>query len=280
MTMTAATTDTRDALIVAGLQLDIAWEQPEENFRRAAALASRAAAAGARLLVLPEMFATGFTMNAGKAAAHAAATLEALCGIARQHRVWVVAGLAVPGDERPLNACVLVDPQGREVLRYHKVHSFTLADEHEHFAAGEAVATAVVDGARVTPVICYDLRFPELFRATAADTDLFVVIANWPVKRGHAWRSLLTARAIDCQAWVLGVNRVGDAEDVHHSGDSALVDPMGITVAAAAEQETVLVGAVDPAHVRSVRSHYTFLADARPEVYARLAQAGGEPSET
>ena len=123
---------------------------------------------------------------------------------------------------------------GLEVLRYHKIHPFSYAGEHEHYAGGEALLSAEVEGVRVTPVICYDLRFPELFRAAADRTDLFVVIANWPEKRAHAWRTLLLARAIENLAFVLGVNRVGTGGGEPHSGDSALVDPYGRLVAGAA----------------------------------------------
>ncbi len=261
-------------MIVAGLQLDLAWEEPEENFRRAVPLAERAAAAGARLLVLPEMFATGFSMRADVVAPHADRTREFLVGLARRLDVWVLGGYAEPGEERPRNGCSLIDPAGQERLHYQKIHPFSLANEHQHYEGGTAVATCDVEGVRVTPFICYDLRFPEVFRATADATDLYLVIANWPAQRGHAWRTLLLARAIDDQAWVLGVNRVGEAQGKHHTGDSALIDPMGAVVASVSEQPDLVLGEVDPDEVRKVRERFGFLADRRPEVYGRL-----EPTE-
>lgn len=236
-------------LIAAGLQIDIAWEDPPANFVRADALAAQAVAAGARLLVLPEMFATGFSMDAERIAEQAGEIHAYLADLAARHGVWVIGGFAEggrgeTGDPRPHNACALFDPAGAELLRYHKIHPFSLAGEDRHFAGGTQLPTAIVEGVRVTPLICYDLRFPEPFRAAAAGTDLFVVIASWPqARRGH-WSTLLKARAIENQAFVLGVNRVGEGDGLNYSGDSVLIDPLGEVIAAAAAQPAVVRGEV------------------------------------
>jgi predicted amidohydrolase len=255
---------------VAGLQMDIAWEDPAENFLRAGALARRAAEAGANLLVLPEMFATGFTMDAEAAAVHAAGTREFLAGLAGDLAVFVAGGYVEPGAGLPSNTCALFSPGGREIARYHKIHPFSLAGEHEHYAAGESLVTAAIEGVRVTPVICYDLRFPELFRAAAEETDLFLVIANWPERRGDAWRTLLRARAMENQCFVLGVNRVGEGSGQPHRGDTALLDPFGREIDSASFEVAVVQGDVDAATVAEAREHFGFLADRRPDLYRRL----------
>lgn len=259
-------------MIVAGLQLDIVWERPDENFRRAETAAEAAIASGARLLVLPEMFATGFTMNAAAAVAAAEAARAFLAGLARGRGVWVVGGYADTVDGRPRNRCALVSPQGTEALLYDKLHPFTLAGEDQHYAAGDDLPTARVDDVRLTALICYDLRFPEPFRAAAADTDLFVVPANWPVTRSFAWRTLLIARAIENQAYVLGVNRVGEGDGLHYRGDTMLVDPRGEVVATASLGPASIVGEVDPGRVRADRERFGFLSDRRPELYENLAR--------
>lgn len=255
------------SMIVAGLQLDLAWEDPEENFRRAEPLAEQAARDGAHLLALPEMFNTGFTMNGEFAARQAGRAREWLGGLARRLSLHVIGGFAEPGAPRPKNALALFGPDGRELLHYQKVHPFSLAGEDRNFSGGDTLSTAVIEGARVTPVICYDLRFPELFRVAAARTDLFVVIANWPEKRRHAWSTLLAARAIENQCFVLGVNRVGEAVGEPHSGDSALVDPFGAAVASKTRDPGVVTGAVDATEVARVRGRFPFLKDRRPELY-------------
>jgi predicted amidohydrolase len=257
-------------MIVAGLQLDIAWEDPEENFRRADALAEAAVQAGARLLVLPEMFATGFAVRSEAVPSHAETIRGWLSELAARHGVWVLGGYAEPGDPKPFNSCSLLSPDGDERLHYSKIHPFSLAGEQANYAGGETIQTIEVEGVRVTPFICYDLRFPEIFRAAAADTDLFVVVANWPERRSAAWRTLLAARAIDVQAWLLGVNRVGESEGVTHSGDSALVDPMGQVVSELAHQVGTVIGEVDVARVAEIRDRFGFLDDRRPELYRRL----------
>ena len=185
------------AVEVAGVQMDIEWESPAENLRRADRALAHSAALGVQLAVLPEMFATGFSMDAVGMSAHSEMIGDWLSDAARRHGLWVLAGLAVPGSPRPRNEARLVDPQGAVILQYHKVHPFSLAREHEHFDGGAALHTAAIGGLRVTPVVCYDLRFPELFRARAAELDLFVVIANWPEPRRAHWSTLLAARAIE-----------------------------------------------------------------------------------
>ena len=257
-------------MIVAGLQLDIVWENPAENFRRTEVLVREAVDRGARVLTLPELFATGFSMRSEAMAAHAAEARAFLADTAVGHGVWVIGGYAEPGVEQPANACGIFDPNGDEVLHYRKIHPFSLASEPEHYEAGRDLFTFEIEGVRVTPLICYDLRFPELFRATATTTDLFVVIANWPTRRAHAWRTLLAARAIDDQAWVLGVNRVGEAEGHPHCGDTTLLDPWGEVAATLADTPGVVTGNVDAAVVRDARQRFSFLDDRRPEVYRRL----------
>ncbi len=257
-------------LLVAGLQVDTAWEDPPASFARADRLAAVAVAGGARLVVLPEMFATGFSMAAEAMAAHAGAVGAYLSTLAARHGVWVMGGLAEPGAPRPFNACAIFDPSGAEVGRYRKIHPFSLAGEDRHYAGGAALVTVSVDGTRVTPLICYDLRFPEPFRAAADTTDLYVVIASWPEARRRHWSTLLRARAIENQAFVLGVNRVGEGGGLAYSGDSTLVDPFGAAIATAAGQLAVVAGGVDAAAVADARARFSFLADRRPDVYAGL----------
>ena len=259
-------------MIVAGIQFDIAWEDPEENFRRVRPLLRVAADQGAQLIALPEMFATGFSMRAEAMAAHAPATRDFLAEAASDLGVWLAGGFAEPGPDRPVNACGVFSPSGEEILHSLKIHPFTLAGEDQHFDAGTAVESIEIDGVRVTPLICYDLRFPELFRLSAARTDLFLVIANWPIRRSQAWRTLLAARAIDDQAWVLGVNRVGEAQGYLHRGDTTLLDPWGSVVATLAEEPGVVIGEVDAGVVRTARERFRFLEDRRPDLYRTLEE--------
>jgi predicted amidohydrolase len=163
----------------------------------------------------------------------------------------------------PFNSFVLSGPDGT-THRYRKLHPFTHAGEHERFRAGAEPATVQIEDLRVTPFVCYDLRFANVFWKAAPETDLYVVPANWPEPRHQHWRALLQARAIENQAYVLGVNRVGPAVDLPHVGGSALIDPMGQRLVEGGADEAVLVADADAASVEQTRTAYPFLADRRP----------------
>jgi predicted amidohydrolase len=251
---------------VAAVQHDICWEDPEATFARVAPMIGGAARDGARLVVLTEMFSTGFTMASERVAEKPDGPSTAfLVEQAATRGVWTCGSVPTADPElpRPVNRLVLAGPDG-ELYRYDKIHPFSFAGEHEHYVAGDALLTVDVEGLRVSPFVCYDLRFADEFWDLAERTDCYVVVANWPAARRHHWRSLLTARAIENQAYVVGVNRVGkDGGGLDHAGDSMIVDPLGETLAAAARVETTLVADVDSAVVAAVRARFPFLPDRR-----------------
>ena len=248
---------------VALVQHDIVWEDREATLGHVAPLVAEGFAAGASLVVLPEMFAVGFSMAPERVAEEEGGpTSEWLSAQAEQHGAWICG--SVPervGGGRPRNVLVLAGPGG-EVHRYAKVHPFSYSGEHEHYDAGADLVTVDVGDSRTSLFVCYDLRFADEFWGLAASTDLYVVVANWPAVRAHHWRSLLVARAIENQAWVLGCNRVGEGGGVAYAGGSLVVDPFG-EVTEAGDAETVLVVDADPARVAEVRDRYPFLADRR-----------------
>ena len=251
------------------VQMNIAWEDWPASHAIASAHLKRAAEAGADLAILPEMFATGFSMNASRIAQPPGGPTEQwLRGKARELSIHLIAGVAETAEPLPVNNALLVLPCG-EVKRFSKIHPFTFAGEEKVFGGGDGIVTWEVAGARITPLVCYDLRFPEPFRVAAGGTDAFVVIANWPDRRRLAWQMLLRARAIENQAFVLGVNRVGDGGGAHHAGDSAAISPWGEILASAAEIETVLIVDIDSKEVAEARGKFTALADRRPAAYFR-----------
>jgi predicted amidohydrolase len=250
---------------VAVIQSDIAWEDPPANFERLTPLITRAAHAGAELVVLPEMFACGFSMNAAGICEPAdGATARFLLCMAAAHRIWICGSFPelAPGAERPHNTLLLAGPGGEE-HRYHKIHPFTLAREHEHYEAGTDFLTVTIHGVRLTFFICYDLRFADEFWRTAQQTDAYVVIANWPERRREHWRTLLRARAIENQAYVLGVNRVGAGNGIDYAGDSAIIDPWGEILIEARKDPAVLFGAIDAARVTDARDKLPVIPDRR-----------------
>jgi len=253
-------------LRVAVVQHDIVWESRNATLELLDHRVSAAAAGGARLVVLSEMFAVGFSMRTDLTAEQEDGPTSAwLLEQARQHDLWIcgTVPLRVPDETLPFNTSVLASPDGA-VYRYRKIHPFTYGGEREVFAAGQDVLTVDVDGMRVTPFVCYDLRFADVFWEAAPTTDLYVVAANWPVARRRHWSALLVARAIENQAFVVGCNRVGTGGKLTYGGDSAVISPMGDVLAAAAEVETTLLVDVASERVVEVRERFPFAADRRP----------------
>jgi predicted amidohydrolase len=251
---------------VAALQHDIVWEDREANFARLAPMIAGAAADGARLVVLTEMFSTGFSMAVDRVAEmRDGPSASFLVDQACANRVWICGSIPerpAPGA-RPFNQLVLAAPDGA-THRYAKIHPFGYGAEPEHYAAGDSFLTVDIEGVRCSFFVCYDLRFADEFWVRALDTDCYVVPANWPRQRAAHWKALLPARAIENQAYIVAVNRVGTGDRLTYVGDSVILDPLGEVVAAAPdERERVIAGDVDPARVREVREKYPFLRDRR-----------------
>ncbi len=250
---------------IALIQTDIAWQDPAANFERLAPRLEAAAAAGARLVVLPEVFAHGFSMETDRVAEPLdGPTAGFLRDQAAHLGVWVCGSIPLrpAGAPRPFNTLVFAGPAGERV-EYAKIHPFTFAREHERYEAGDRFVHLSIDGVRITPFVCYDLRFADEFWVNAERTDLFVVVANWPERRRHHWTCLLQARAIENQAYVAGVNRVGEGGGLVYTGDSRVVDPWGEVLAAAARQETMLLAEIDPRVVADARKTFPVLPDRR-----------------
>lgn len=246
------------------VQHDIVWEDAAATREHVAPMIAKAAADGARLIVLSEMFATGFSMNRDRIAEDEGGPSEQfLLDRAAEHDAYLVASLAQrSADGRYYNNAIVAAPDG-SVRRYPKIHPFTYAHEHEHYSAGSDFLTVTVDSLRMSVFVCYDLRFADEFWTLAPDTDLYVVPANWPEARREHWRVLLRARAIENQAYVVGVNRVGAGKSLVYTGDSAVIDPLGQTVAECPPGESVVTADVDAATVSHTRSVLPFLPDRR-----------------
>ena len=249
---------------VTGIQHDIVWEDGPATCAQLAPAVAEAAEGGADLVVLTEMFATGFSMDPGRIAEDPGGPVEQfLCEQAEANRVAVAGSIAQWGpDGRAQNVLVLADPSGVRA-RYAKIHPFSYGGEDRHYAPGEEVVTVEIGGARVTPFVCYDLRFATEFWDAAEQTDCYLVVANWPRERTAHWSALLAARAIENQAYVVGVNRVGTGGGLDYAGGSEILDPWGVTLDHLADRPGVVSATVDPAEVSRIRSRYPFLQDRR-----------------
>jgi len=250
---------------VHAVQLDIIWEDKAANRRRVRELVEKSAPTPDSLIILPEMFSTGFSLDVQMTRQSPDRDEESyLKALAMDFRSFVTAGVVTPGEGAlSHNEAVAFSPGGELLARYAKIHPFSLGGEAEAHAPGKGIVTFPCGRFQVAPFVCYDLRFPEIFRAAAKKgASLFVVMALWPVKRQQHWLTLLQARAIENQAYVIGVNRVGAEPKYQYAGRSVVVDPHGVIIADAGEREHVLSASLDPEVVSSWRRDFPALRDA------------------
>ncbi len=245
---------------VAIIQSALIWENPQanrENFEEKI----NSIEGAVNLIVLPEMFTSGFTMNP-------AATAETMTGetvvwmqtLAKANNCAITGSVVIEDEGVFYNRLLFVFPSG-ELQHYNKRHLFTLAGEEKQYAKGGEKLIVNYMGWRIAPLICYDLRFP-VFSRNNSDYDLLLYVANWPSKRLHAWNSLLAARAIENMSYTIGVNRIGlDGNNHDYSGQSQVLDALGYTVANAAAQETVIIVDLDKKALDDARQRFNFLND-------------------
>lgn len=248
-----------EALNITLIQTDLAWENKEANLMAFEALFPDVPPA-TDLVVLPEMFSTGFTMNPEPVAEPMNGnTVQWMIRMAEEHKVAVAGSVVVREDEVFRNRFLFVHPDGK-VDHYDKRHSFTLAGEHEKYTRGERRVLIDFKGWKIFPQICYDLRFP-VFSRNDQNYDLLIYVANWPEKRIQAWDTLLKARAIENMSYCIGVNRTGiDGNDYKYPGHSAVFDPLGDRLCYSEDVE-MISAVLLPGKIRNTRQRLGFLND-------------------
>lgn len=210
------------------IQSDLFWENKEKNLEQFSKKID-AITETTDLIVLPEMFSTGFSMSPKKLAEGMnGETVSWLKEKAREKKCVVTGSFICEEDGNYFNRLMWVNPDG-SYSKYDKRHLFSMGDEHNHYAAGDEKLIVKYKDWKICPLICYDLRFPVWARNTKDDSyDVLIYVANWPERRSYPWKTLLLARAIENQCYVIGSNRVGvDGNDISHSGDSAVINPKG-----------------------------------------------------
>lgn len=244
------------------VQFDQVWENKSENRNKLEHLL-QLHAPSTDVLVFPEMTLTGFSMNPDNIAESLEGeSVHFFSGIARSRSTHVIAGVVLNENGKYSNAMIHFDSYGNVCEVYRKMHPFSLAGEHNHYTAGESPVVFTIDGVRIGAAICYDLRFPELFRQYGKlRTDVILVIANWPVPRVEHWKLLLKARAVENLCYCIGVNRVGDDPAGSYNGYTSVIEPLGNEIAVASRIETVLTADIDPSLVQQTRAKFGFLND-------------------
>ena len=251
-----------ETLAITIIQPDIIWENAVANLQHYTSLI--AGISGQKeIVILPEMFATGFSMAPERLAEKMdGPSVQWMRDTARQHRIILTGSLIIEDNGNYFNRLIWMQPDGNFGM-YDKRHLFGYAGEDAHYSAGDTRLITSVKGWRICPLICYDLRFPVWARNAGTAYDVLLYVANWPQRRALAWNTLLQARAIENQCYTIGVNRVGnDANNIHYSGDSSVFGPLGEPLFAAGEQEMIHTIVLEKNLLEETRKQLPFLKDA------------------
>ena len=259
-----------EVLTIAVAQMDVPRGQPEANLARARLLAAQARDAEADLLLLPELWLHGYDLERAETLATPLGEggFAEMASMAREYGVHVVGSILERHRGGVSNTAVLYAPDGELLGAYRKMHLFRLMQEHQYLTPGTHATLCDTPWGPTGLGICYDLRFPEFFRVMAlAGAKLFVVPAQWPVKRLEAWLLLARARAAENELVVAACNRVGEDEDVSFPGHSIVVDPWGNTIVEGDAQECLLIARADLREIEKVRRYLPVYKDRRPNSY-------------
>jgi predicted amidohydrolase len=253
-----------DNLKITVFQGYLFWENTDKNLQNISLRLSGGIREKTDLIILPEMFSTGFTMDAERLAEPMdGKTTKWMHQIAQQYDCVVAGSIIIKEKEKYYNRLIWMRPNGTYDY-YDKRHLFALGKEHNTYTAGKKKLFVELKGWKICPVICYDLRFPVWLRNIGDNPyDLLIVVANWPERRAMHWRTLLPARAVENQTYVIGVNRVGhDGNEVYHSGDSTCIDPNGNVVYYKRDEDDVYTFSIIADEVKKARRALPFLKDA------------------
>src|SRR5215831_2401133 len=256
-------------LTITTIQSNLHWEDKPANLamfeQKIAGITEKT-----EIVVLPEMFSSGFSMNPSRLAEKMdGPSVEWMKKTASQKKIVLTGSLIIEEEGNYYNRLIWMLPNGQYGY-YDKRHLFAYAGEHEHYTAGNKRLIAAVKGWKINLLVCYDLRFPvwsrqnpEKEHENGPEYDLLIYVANWPERRIHAWKTLLQARAIENQCFVVGVNRVGqDGHQIYHSGDSMIIDPLGEVLYTNSHDEEVFTITLQHERLEEIRKKLPFLEDA------------------
>jgi omega-amidase len=250
-------------LTITLIQTNLHWEDKTANLQMLAEKIN-SISVPTEVVVLPEMFSTGFSMQPQKLAETMdGETMTWMKKMASIKNIILTGSIIIEEEKKYYNRLIWMLPNG-QYGHYDKRHLFAFANEHQHYTAGNKRLIAQVKGWKINLQVCYDLRFPVWARQASPDEyDIILYVANWPERRSHAWKTLLTARAIENQCYAIGVNRVGnDGNNIYHSGNSMVVDAIGNELYHKADDEDVFTITLQKETLQETRNKFPFLKDA------------------
>ena len=232
---------------VALCQINIEFENKEYNKKKIIAKVKEAKNNEANLCLFPEMTLTGFGINVE------------LIGEKENKTIDFFRKICIDNN--------IINYKGEIISDYIKIHPFSFSNEDKHYLSGEEIVKCTIDNTKLASFICYDLRFPEIFQCVSNDVDIIIVSANWPQNRSEHWKTLLKARAIENQVYILGVNCVGKIDGLYYSGDSCIIDPNGQVIESIENVEGIIYGIIDLKEIIALRKSFPVKSDRKNQLY-------------
>jgi len=250
-------------------QLDIIFEDKTKNKETVIQYIKHAAAENADMIFFPEMTLTGFSMNTSIIGENNNETLKFFKEMSSGFNIFIGFGY-VEGSTCSKNNYSVVSPEGLELVNYSKIHPFSFGSESKFYESGSEVKLFEAFDFTITPFICYDLRFPEIFQIASRTSTLITVAANWPMDRREHWITLLKARAIENQCYIAGINRVGTTNNLNYSGDSMIIDPLGNIISSLYMQEGLVIADICRDNVIQLRKKFKLKEDRKEGLYYEM----------
>lgn len=255
------------------MQNNILWENKNFNLNSSKSIFKKAKEYNIELLLFPEMSFTGFSMNIESLREYNEESIKYISSLCKAFEINAGFGYihGDPSIPKAKNNYVIINSKGELLCNYTKIHPFSIGLEDKYFQGGEDLVFAEIKNMIICPLICYDLRFPEIFQIASKKCDLITVAANWPASRKNHWLTLLKSRAIENQCYIAGINRVGIGNKINYSGNSMIIDPLGNVLAEGEDGiEDIIIADIDKSVVDSNRLSFSAKNDRREELYEKL----------
>lgn len=254
-------------MITGIAQIDIAWENTAQNMKKIENFVKEASENNVELVLFPEMSLTGFTMNINKLLLSEEKIIEWISQLAIANSINIGLGFGVREDEKGKNKYVIVSEQGKILAIYTKIHPFSYSGEDRKYYKGDKILDCEIKGVQITPFICYDLRFPEIFQMASKSSQIITVAASWPKSREEHWITLLKARAIENQCYVIGINRIGFGDGLEYNGKSIFVSPNGEILNEINSKEILIIQDLKIETIKEVKERFDIKKDRREDLY-------------
>ena len=257
-------------MIIGIAQMNITWENSNENMKKVENFVKEALEEEVELILFPEMTLTGFTMDINNLSLTEEEIINWIKKVAIENKMNIGLGFAIKVDERGKNKYVIVSQEGRILVKYTKIHPFSYGGENIKYYSGDEICICQINEFNITPFICYDLRFPEIFQIASKEAEIIIVAASWPESREDHWIILLKARAIENQCYVIGINRVGLGNGLQYNGGSIFVSPSGEILNDINSKEIIIIRDLKIEKVSEVKEKFDIKKDRREELYRTI----------